>query len=167
VNKYLRSTLKFNIDLAYQGIEEGFSPNTGEPTRPVGARWNYNQGGPQPPGTPPNSDSPPGGNQPWLLRAIAIEPSMKAFVAAGLYDSLNSCAGNSYLISQLKPEFSRNITARCYEGGHMMYESPSARQQLKQDIDKFIHDTLANGPWPKRAANNVEPAVARGISRTR
>ena len=148
INKYLRSTLKFKTDLAYQGIEEGFSPNTGGRTLSVGARWNYNQGPPPPPGTPPNTDAPPGGSQPWLRRAVAIDPSMKAFVAAGLYDSLNSCAGNAYLVSQLKPELKRNITARCYEGGHAMYESQSARRQLKQDINKFIQDTLASSPRP-------------------
>jgi len=149
ITKYLRSTLKFKTDLAYQGIEEGFSPNTGGRTLSVGARWNYNQGPPPPPGTPPNTDAPPGGSQPWLRRAIAIDTSMKAFVAAGLYDSLNSCAGNAYLAPQLEPELKRNITARCYEGGHAMYESRSARLQLKQDISKFIRDTIASRPQPR------------------
>ena len=74
---------------------------------------------------------------------MAIDPSLKAFVAAGLYDSLNSCAGNAYLVSQLEPELKRNITAICYYGGHAMYESPGARRQLKQDIGKFIQDTVA------------------------
>ena len=142
VLKYLRSTLQFKTDLPYQGIEDGFLPNSGGRPFSVGSRWNYNQGPPTPPGTPPNSDAPPGGSQPWLSRAIAIDPSLKAFVAAGLYDSLNSCAANSYLISQLDPGVKRNITARCYQGGHMMYESRGARQQLKQDVGKFITETL-------------------------
>jgi len=141
INKYLRSTLEFKTDFAYQGIEEGFSP-TGRPLS-VGELWNYNQGPPQAKGTPPNADAPPGGHQPWLRRAIGIQPTMKAFVAAGWYDSLNSCAGNAYLVQQLEPELRRNITAKSYEGGHMMYESPGARQQLRQDIDKFLQETLA------------------------
>jgi carboxypeptidase C (cathepsin A) len=148
INKYLRSTLKFKTDLAYQGIEEGFSPNTGGRTLSVGARWKHKQGPSPPAGTPPNTDAPPGGSQPWLRRAIVIDPSVKAFVAAGLYDSLNSCAGNAYLVNRLEPELKRNITARCYEGGHAMYESPSARLQLKQDISKFIQDTLAGRSRP-------------------
>jgi carboxypeptidase C (cathepsin A) len=151
INKYLRSTLKFKTDLAYQGIEEGFSPNTGGRGLSVGARWDYNQGPPPPPGATPNTDSPPGGSQPWLRRAMAIDPSLKAFVAVGLYDSLNSCAGNDYLVSQLEPELKRNITARCYEGGHAMYESPGARRQLKQDIGKFIQDTVGGRPRPQGA----------------
>ncbi|HKQ73777.1 MAG TPA: peptidase S10 [Blastocatellia bacterium] len=143
INEYLRSTLRFKTDLAYQGIEEGFSPSAGWRTLSVGARWNYNQGPPPPPGAPLNTDAPPGGSQPWLRRAIALDPSIKAFVAAGLYDSLNSCAGNAYLVSQLEPELKRNITAACYEGGHMMYESRDARRRLKQDVSGFMLETLA------------------------
>jgi carboxypeptidase C (cathepsin A) len=140
INQYLRVTLKFNTTLAYEGIEDGFSA-TGRGLA-VGSRWNYNQGPPLPAGTPPNSDSPPGGSQPWLRRAMAINPSLKAFVAAGRYDSLNSCAANSYVISHLESAISRNITARCYEGGHMMYETAGVREQLKRDIEKFIADTV-------------------------
>lgn len=141
---YLRSSLQFKTDLPYQGIEDGFLPNSGGRPFSVGSRWNYNQGPPQPAGTPPNSDSPPGGTQPWLPRAIKINPSMRAFVAAGMYDSLNSCPLNAYLIDQLESAVKQNITAKCYEGGHMMYESRGARQLLKQDVTSFIRETLAN-----------------------
>ncbi len=140
INQYLRVTLKFNTTLAYEGIEDGFSA-TGRGLA-VGSRWNYNQGPPLPAGTPPNSDSPPGGSQPWLRRAMAINPSLKAFVAAGRYDSLNSCAANSYVVSQVESAISRNITAKCYQGGHMMYETAGVREQLKRDIEKFIADTV-------------------------
>ena len=143
--KYLRTTLQFKTDLPYQGIEDGFLPNSGGRPFSVGSRWNYNQGPPVAPGTPPNTDAPPGGSQPWLTRAIKINPSMKALVAAGMYDSLNSCPLNAYLIDQLEPEVKRNITAECYEGGHMMYESRGARQQLKRDVSKFIQETLTSG----------------------
>jgi carboxypeptidase C (cathepsin A) len=142
VLKYLRLTLQFKTDLPYQGIEDGFIPNSGGRLFSIGSRWNYNQGPPLAPGTPPNSDAPPGGSQPWLTRAIKISPSLKALVAAGMYDSLNSCPLNSYLIDQLEPAVKRNITAKCYEGGHMMYESRGARQQLKQDVSSFIQQTL-------------------------
>jgi carboxypeptidase C (cathepsin A) len=145
VLKYLRSTLQFKTDLPYQGIEDGFLPNSGGRPFSVGSRWNYNQGPPVTPGTPPNSDAPPGGSQPWLTRAIKINPSLKALVAAGMYDSLNSCPLNTYLIDQLEASVKRNITAKCYEGGHMMYESRGARQQLKQDVSKFIQETLTSG----------------------
>jgi hypothetical protein len=38
-------------------------------------------------------------------------------VAAGLYDSLNSCAANAYLVSRLEQPLAANITATCYNGG--------------------------------------------------
>jgi len=104
--------------------------------------WNYNQGPPPPAGAPVNSDSPPGGSQPWLSRAIAIDPGLKAFVAAGRYDSLNSCAANSYVAGHLESGVSRNITTKCYQGGHMMYETRGVREQLKWDIEKFIAATV-------------------------
>jgi len=48
INKYLRSTLQFKTDLAYEGIEDGFSPSSPGRGLSVGERWNYNQGQPQP-----------------------------------------------------------------------------------------------------------------------
>ena len=99
MNRYLRSTLGFKTDLAYQGIEEGFTPQTGQRATVGGGALEL-QPGPQPRQAPARAaagqlDGPPGGAQPWLRRAMAINPSLKAFVAAGLYDSLNSCAANA------------------------------------------------------------------------
>ena len=45
-------------------------------------------------------------------------PSLKAFVAAGWYDSLNSCAGHDYLVKQLEPELRRNITVKLRGRAH-------------------------------------------------
>ena len=143
--KYLRNTLQFKTDLPYQGIEDGFLPNSGGRPFSVGNRWNYNQGPPPAAGTPPSTDAPPGGSQPWLTRAIKLDPKMKALVAAGMYDSLNSCPGNAYLIDQLEPAVKRNIIAKCYEAGHMMYNTQGPRQQLKQDITTFIQETIGSG----------------------
>jgi carboxypeptidase C (cathepsin A) len=156
VNRYLRSTLGFTTDLAYQGIEQGFTPDTGQRAQSVAARWNYNQG-PQPaPGQTPaapaprpaNLDAPPGGAQPWLRRAMMINPSLKTFVAAGLYDSLNSCAANSYLVSQLEQPLAANITAKCYEGGHMMYDEPAIRRQVTRDVIEFYKRAASTRPSP-------------------
>jgi carboxypeptidase C (cathepsin A) len=153
VNRYLREVLRFKTDLAYQGIEEGFAASpTGERPQSVGARWNYNQGPPvsattpsaTAPGAPrQNLDAPPGGAQPWLRRAMVVNPSLKAFVAFGLYDSLNSCAVQEALVEALEPEYRRNITARCYDGGHMMYDEPAIRLQVTRDVAAFIQSTLA------------------------
>jgi carboxypeptidase C (cathepsin A) len=157
VSRYLRSTLAFTTDVAYQGIEEGFTAQTGQRVQSVGARWNYNQGPQPPPGQPPSPpaapparpvplDAPPGGAQPWLRRAMVIDPSLEAFVAAGLYDSLNSCAANAELVSQVERPFAANITAMCYDGGHMMYEEPAVRRQVTKDVAAFYQRVLSGRP---------------------
>ena len=153
VNRYLRETLQFKTDLAYLGIEEGFVPvNAASGQRPpsVSARWNYNQGPQAPPGAPvppppprQNLDAPPGGAQPWLRRAMVINPALSAFVAAGLYDSLNSCAVNDVLVATLEPPLRQQTTAMCYDGGHMMYEEPAVRRQVTSDVAAFYRTTLA------------------------
>jgi len=137
ISRYLRSDLQFKCDLAYAGLETGFWASGYSWRNSVGARWNYNQGT-SPPKEPLTTDAPPGGSQPWLLRAMKINPSLKVFVAAGLYDSLNSCAGNAYLVSELEPEIRGNFTSICYRGGHAMYHDADVRIQMKNDIAEFI-----------------------------
>ena len=135
VNRYLRHTLGFKTDLVYQGLETGYSPSP--VTRGVGARWQWDQG---PPGVPlvvRNTDAPPGGTPPWLRRSMELNTKLRAFVATGLFDSLNSCPMNTWLLRQLEPAFSSRITFRCYEGGHMMYEDREARFGLARDIALF------------------------------
>src|SRR5687768_10081882 len=58
-------------------------------------------------------------------------------VRRGVFDSLNSCSGNTVLLSQIPPGRSSKITFECYEGGHMMYEDRDARFRLKRDIARF------------------------------
>jgi hypothetical protein len=69
---------------------------------------------------------------------MTVNPDLKAFVAAGLYDSLNSCADNNYIIAHIDPGFSRNFTSGCYAGGHMMYDVVAARRELGHDVAAFI-----------------------------
>lgn len=147
ISRYLRSDLQFKCDLAYAGLETGFSPAGNSWRNSVGARWNYNQGT-SPPKKPLTTDAPPGGSQPWLLRALNINPSLKIFVATGLFDSLNSCAGNSYLVSELEPEIRGNFTLVCYKGGHAMYHDGDVRLQMKHDIADFIQNVLASDSAP-------------------
>jgi carboxypeptidase C (cathepsin A) len=143
VNRYLRAGLRFRTDLAYLDAEGGFTPSGQRPLA-VGARWNYNH---LPAGSPPPSttarlglDGPPGGSLPWLRRAMAINPALKVFVAAGRYDSLNSCAVNDHLVPALEPAIRANVSAKCYEGGHMMYDEPALRTAMTADVTRFIQD---------------------------
>jgi carboxypeptidase C (cathepsin A) len=135
INRYLRTELGFRTDLVYQGLETGYSSSPNAPS--VGARWQYDQGDPNVPLVVKNTDGPPGGTPPWLARAMALDPDLRAFVATGVYDSLNSCPLNAWVLAQLPPDRSSRITFRCYEGGHMMYEDRDARFALKRDISAF------------------------------
>ena len=67
-------------------------------------------------------------------------------MAAGLYDSLNSCAANAHLVAALEPPFAANITAKCYDGGHMMYDEPEIRRQVTNDVAAFYKRALAASP---------------------
>lgn len=138
INRYLRSDLKFKTDLAYLDAEGGYTPSGQRPLS-VGARWNYNQA-PADAVAPrlQNLDGPPGGSQPWLRRAMQLNPALRVFVPAGLYDSLNSCAVNNALVPALEPKLGANITAKCYEGGHMMYEEPRVRSEMIRDVAAFL-----------------------------
>jgi carboxypeptidase C (cathepsin A) len=147
IMSYLRHELQFNPDLAYQGIETGYSSAPAGPNSDPGSRWDWNQGDVALTGqaatarasaTVGSGDGPPGGSQPWIRRAIGLDPSLRVFVAAGEYDSLNSCADNEYLIAHIEPQFGRNITSGCYASGHMMYDSKDARFKLKRDIEAFV-----------------------------
>jgi carboxypeptidase C (cathepsin A) len=139
--RYLREELQFQTDLAYQGIEEGFSPAPAARGGGIGSRWVWDQVDPQQAKAVSNvgsGDGPPPA-QPWLRRAIIIDPALKVFLVAGMYDSLNSCADNHYLVAHIQSaEFGRNITQGCYRGGHMMYDTKEARYSLKRDLAAFI-----------------------------
>lgn len=44
---------------------------------------------------------------------MKINPELKVYVAAGLYDALNSCAENDVLVAMLDPDLAKNYTVRC------------------------------------------------------
>lgn len=135
INRYLRNELAFKTDLAYQGLDAGYSSSANPQS--VGSRWQYDQGDPKVPLIVRNTDGPPGGTPPWLRRAMDMDSALRTFVATGIYDSLNSCPGNAFALSQLRPADAQRITFRCYEGGHMMYEDRDARLQLARDVARF------------------------------
>jgi carboxypeptidase C (cathepsin A) len=157
ISRYLRSELQYKTDLAYQGVEHGY---TSAPVRGIGQKWNWNQAkiAPPNPATHPiygldfdraaaaekdaivvgSGNGPPVLAEPWLRRAMTIDAALRVYVAAGRYDSLNSCEHNAYIITQIEPQFGRNMKSACYAGGHMIYVDRDARLQLKKDIDAFI-----------------------------
>lgn len=135
IDGYLRNELGFKTDLAYLGLESGWAASGN--ARNPNAEWQWDQGEPGAPVLPVD-DGPPGGTPPWVQRTFAANPATRTFVAAGIYDSLNSCPLIAYQVSRLEPALRERITFGCYVGGHMMYEDRAARVSLHQDLGRFI-----------------------------
>jgi len=161
---YFRSELQFKTDLVYEGAGGGETGYSSSPQRGAGQRWSWNQAKAAPPNPSTQAiygmdldpastlskeaivvgsgNGPPGLAEPWLRRAMAMDAALKVYVVAGIYDSLNSCAHNSYVISQIEPPFGRNMKAGCYDSGHVIYATKDARLKLKQDVVKFIREVI-------------------------
>lgn len=142
---YLRESLGYRTDLPYlniESMESGYAPGGRYPDS-VNARWDYSTAEVTPEemeaaiqeairhgGGPPQIGPP----LPSAAEAVLLDPGLKVLVAAGLYDSLNSCAANAEIARQLDGDLEQAYRFACYEGGHMMYRDELARQQLAHDI---------------------------------
>lgn len=106
----------------------------------VGEQWQYDQA----PITPESlaramaGEGPPSPSQPWTLRAMEKAPGMRVFVAAGLYDSLNSCTANEATVAALPTPVASRFALHCYPGGHMMYDASEVANVFGRDIAAFL-----------------------------
>lgn len=146
---YFRDSLGYRFSLPYIGIEDwqqGYAPNGMYPTA-INARWNYAtipidaatlkaaiEAAAKRGGGPPTLGPP----LPATAEALKLNPHLEVLVAAGRYDSLNSCAVNRQMARRLAPAFQKAIEFKCYVGGHMMYRDTTTRPQFSQDIRMFI-----------------------------
>jgi len=128
---YYRTTLGYAAG-RYAGIDG--------PADAVGGQWRYDQ-------SPITQESlaramagegPPSASQPWILRAMAKDSRLRVWVATGLYDSLNSCAGNAATVAALPGGLPRRFALRCYAGGHMMYEDPRETARFGKELAAFL-----------------------------
>jgi carboxypeptidase C (cathepsin A) len=142
---YLRQDLGYQTDLPYLGtepMESGYAVGGRYPAS-VGARWNYAttevtaedmeaaiQAAIKHGGGPPRIGPP----LPSAADAVELNPRLRVLVAAGLYDSLNSCAANAEIARELRDDLKQAYSFVCYEGGHMMYRDELARRQLARDV---------------------------------
>jgi carboxypeptidase C (cathepsin A) len=140
IDAYFRHDLGYDTPLGYAGLDAAVPTDPAMPkSEKINANWDYNSA----PLTPEimasamAGEGPPGA-VPWTTNALKLDPKMKVFVAAGLYDSLNSCAANDELKARLDPAFAGNFTMACYLGGHMMYRDEDARHKLAKDLNAFI-----------------------------
>ena len=64
------------------------------------------------------------------------------FIAAGRYDSLNSCTTNDDLYRRMDKDLAAHIALHCYAGGHNIQQDPMTAPALAQDIRRFITATV-------------------------
>ncbi|MFC0202929.1 S10 family serine carboxypeptidase-like protein [Novosphingobium soli] len=128
---YYRRTLGYR-EGAYAGIDA--------PAPDAGGRWQYDQA----PITKESlaramaGEGPPSPSQPWSLRAMEKAPALRTWVAAGRFDSLNSCAANAATVAALPAAVAVRFVLRCYEGGHMMYEDDRETQRFGREFSAFL-----------------------------
>jgi len=136
---YLRGELGFRTDIAYTDLENGYMPLPGPARQATGERFVYNhvEITPQAMARMQNGGGPPL-SQPWLQNAMRLDKTLRVYVAAGRYDSLNMCEGNVRMSAKLEPDLANRFTQACYEGGHMMYRDPATRLKISQDLAKFL-----------------------------
>jgi carboxypeptidase C (cathepsin A) len=78
-----------------------------------------------------------------LRRAMAMNPSLKVFVANGYYDLATPYFATRYTFDHLgfEPTYPQRVTMRYYEAGHMMYIRHAELKKLKKlkdDIAAFL-----------------------------
>lgn len=82
-----------------------------------------------------------------LRRAMAENPSLRVFVAAGYYDLATPFFATEYTLDHLgfDPTYGDRLTLAYYEAGHMMYIRRASRQKLKRDLAAFYGAAVGNG----------------------
>lgn len=122
------------------GYREGSYAGIDAPASDAGDQWQYDQA----PITPESlararaGEGPPSPSRPWTLHAMQKAPKLRAWVATGLYDSLNSCAGNEAVVAGLPKAVAARFALRCYAGGHMMYEDSRETLRFGRDLAAFL-----------------------------
>lgn len=143
VQRYYSESLGYITDLPYVGFEQdrdsGYYSDDNRAATSIGANWNYDSAPitPQAIALAQAGGGPPGA-QPWALNALKLDPRLRVMVDAGLYDSLNSCFANRYLLQQLPARQARQFEMHCYASGHMIYLDRLARDALLKDIRAFV-----------------------------
>lgn len=121
LNDHVRRTLKFESDLPYEILTDKVRP------------WSYDKASNQYVDVSAT-----------LRSAMNENPYLRVLVANGYYDLATPFAATNYTFArmQLDPEIRRNVSMTYYEGGHMMYIDRRAHVQLRNDVVKFIRESM-------------------------
>jgi carboxypeptidase C (cathepsin A) len=122
-NTYVRDELNFKSDLPYEVLTDRVRP------------WNYRDFANQYVNVAED-----------LRRALAINSSLKVFVANGYYDLATPYFATRYTFNHIgfDPLYRERVSMGYYECGHMMYVRKASREKLKADIAAFI-TSASNG----------------------
>lgn len=120
VNDYLRRELNVHDDLPYWFL-------SGD----VGKSWNWRTGIQGGQGYVDVSQQ--------LTDAMHLSPSLRVFIAAGLYDLATPYFAAVYTVNHLALDKSleKNIIFHTYPAGHMMYTEQATLRQLNRDAAAF------------------------------
>lgn len=144
ISRYLRIELGYATDLTYEGEDETGYTAVGQKRRETFEQWVYDHTTITPESMARmKAGAGPPLSQPWIQNAMRLEPTLRVFVGAGRYDSLNMCEGNEIMAAKPEPSVARRFETHCYEGGHMMYHDEATRLQLSEDLASFFARTEA------------------------
>ena len=120
VNDYLRRDLNVTEDLPYWYL----NPD-------VVAAWNWRTGMQASQGYVDVSQK--------LADALNMDPSLRVFIAAGLYDLTTPYFGAVYTVNHLQIDAGRagDVVLRTYPAGHMLYTDASVLRRFTRDVSNF------------------------------
>ncbi|MBE7211729.1 MAG: peptidase S10, partial [Gluconacetobacter diazotrophicus] len=70
---------------------------------------------------------------PELRKLLALDPSLRVFIANGYFDLVCPFAGSRWLIEHM-PVGRDRVRLKVYPGGHMLYTRPDSRAALSRDV---------------------------------
>jgi reactive intermediate/imine deaminase len=148
VLRYFRNELGYKSDLVYQGpFGGGYPPPKSFRGDWMSVRWGWERGPADAhrSGAGRRGEAGSGGAAPPqpLRRALTANPRLHVLVATGYYDLVCPYHENAYRASHLDANIAGNVRARAYAGGHAVYTTEDARQELKRDVARFIQKAAA------------------------
>jgi len=75
-----------------------------------------------------------------LAQAMARDPRLRVFAAAGIYDLATPYLAQKYSLDQmpLDPAVRARLRFVTYPAGHQIYTEPASAKQLKNDVEQFV-----------------------------
>jgi carboxypeptidase C (cathepsin A) len=139
-NNYLANELKYDTNMSYRlsaRDEAGFN-------------WDWKH---KAPGSDFSMNNPNTALD--LSAAMRTNPYLKVLSLNGWYDMATPFFGTEFDLSHmmLEPKEQQNLQFRYYPSGHMVYLNPDALHQMRQDVESFIRQAVAEaGSGPAGAS---------------